>query len=62
MHAAYAAAASNAFEYFQLPSLDRTGSRYFSGGTLRNVEIDLQIRARRSRRRRAMRDPSWSAR
>ena len=62
MHAAYAAAASNAFEYFQLPSLDRTGSRYFSGGSLCNGEIDLQIRPRCSHRRRAMSDPSWSAR
>ena len=28
-------------EYFQLPSLDRTGSRYFSGGNLRDGSLAL---------------------
>jgi WD40 repeat protein len=32
---------SKAFEYFQLPSLDRAGSRYFSGGNLRNRDLSL---------------------
>ncbi|MET0791755.1 MAG: IPT/TIG domain-containing protein [Polyangiaceae bacterium] len=32
---------SNALEYFQVPSLDRTGSRYFSGGNLRDRELSL---------------------
>jgi hypothetical protein len=32
---------SQAFEYFQLPSLDRTGSRYFSGGNLRDSNLSL---------------------
>lgn len=33
--------ASTTFEYFQLPSLDRTGSRYFSGGNLRDRDLKL---------------------
>jgi hypothetical protein len=32
---------SKAFEYFQLPSIDRTGSRYFSGGNLRDGKLSL---------------------
>jgi hypothetical protein len=32
---------SRAFEYFQLPSLDRTGARYFAGGNLRDQNLTL---------------------
>jgi hypothetical protein len=32
---------SQTLEYFQLPSLDRTGSRYFSGGNLRDASLSL---------------------
>jgi len=32
---------SQTFEYFQLPSMDRTGSHYFSGGNLRDKDLIL---------------------
>jgi hypothetical protein len=32
---------SQAFEYFQRPSLDRTGSRFFAGGALRDGNLSL---------------------